>query len=106
MDIGIAMASASIENNNTTTTTLRIAQSFRFNDTRDKGLNSPLYFSLQYTCIYFLICPYLRVATVLENPGKSWNWEKNSRPWKFLENGLQSLKILEWAKNLFVYFQN
>ena len=40
-----------------------------------------------------------RVATLLENPGKSWNWQKKiPGPGKSLNLGLQSLKILEWAK--------
>ena len=52
------------------------------------------------------LCKYIssynvvfRVATVLENPGKSWNWQKKiPGPVGVLEFGLQSLKILEWAK--------
>ena len=42
---------------------------------------------------------FTTVATALENPGKSWNWQKKiSRPWKVLEFGLWSFIVLKWTK--------
>ena len=49
----------------------------------------------------FIIATLNMVATVLENPGNSWNWGKKSG--KVLEFGSWSFKILKWAKKISLF---
>ena len=49
---------------------------------------------------------YLKLCRGFRKYWKVLEFEaKNSRPWKVLEFGSRSLKIMEWAKNVFHFFQ-